>query len=64
MKWYRNLYVSNSIGDKANRIKWKINHNAGTISVYVIAFASNSQNLLDIPKTAFPAARKATYIHI
>ena len=48
MKWYRNLYVSNSIGDKANRIKWKINHNAGTISVYVIAFASNSQNLLDI----------------
>ena len=48
MKWYRNLYVSDSIGDKANRIKWKINHNAGTISVYVIAFASNSQNLLDI----------------
>ena len=48
MKWYRNLYVSNSIGDKATRIKRKINHNAGTISVYVIAFASNSQNLLDI----------------
>lgn len=48
MKWYRKLYVSESIGDKAGRIKWKINHNAGTASVYVIAFASNPDNLLDI----------------
>ena len=48
MKWYRKLYVSESIGDKAGRIKWKINHNAGTVSVYVIAFASNPDNLLDI----------------
>ena len=48
MKWYEDLYVSDSIADKANRIKWKINHHAGTISVYVIAFASNPQNLLDI----------------
>ena len=31
-----------------NRIKWKINHHAGTVSIYVIAFASNRQNLLDI----------------
>lgn len=48
MKWYHDLYVGDSIADKANRIKWKINHNAGTVSVYVIAFASNRQNLLDI----------------
>ena len=48
MKWYRKLYVSESIGDKAGHIKWKINHNAGTASVYVIAFASNPDNLLDI----------------
>ena len=48
MKWYRKLYVSESIGDKAGRIKWKINHNAGTVSVHVIAFASNPDNLLDI----------------
>lgn len=48
MKWYRNLYVGDSIADKAKRIKWKINHNAGTVSVYVIAFASNHENLLDI----------------
>ena len=48
MKWYHDLYVGDSIADRANRIKWKINHNAGTVSVYVIAFASNSKNLLDI----------------
>ena len=48
MKWYGDLYVGDSIEGKANRIKWKINHRAGTVSVYVIAFASNRQNLLDI----------------
>ena len=51
MKWYRKLYVSEAIGNKAGRIKWKSNHNAGTISVYVIAFASNPDNLLDIIPT-------------
>ena len=48
MKWYHDLYVGDSIGNQVNRIKWKINHNAGTVSVYVIAFASNDRNLLDI----------------
>ena len=48
MKWLKNLYVSESIGDKANRIKWKIEHNAGTVRVYLITFASNPDNLLDI----------------
>lgn len=47
MKWYDNLYVSESIKD-AGKIKWRIMHNAGTIDIYVITFASNSQNLLDI----------------
>lgn len=48
MEWYRNLYASDSVAHKVNRIKWKINHNAGTVSVYVIAFPSNPKNLLDI----------------
>lgn len=48
MKWLKDLYVSESIGDKANRIKWKIEHNAGTVRVYLITFASNPDNLLDI----------------
>lgn len=48
MKWYDNLYVGDSIAEKADRIKWKIDHNAGTVSIYVITFASNPDNLLDI----------------
>ena len=48
MEWYRNLYASDSVAHKVNRIKWKINHNAGTVFVYVIAFSSNRKNLLDI----------------
>ena len=48
MKWYKNLYVGESIRHKTNKIKWKINHNAGQISIYVIAIASNPQNILDI----------------
>ena len=48
MKWYNNLYVGESIRHKADKIKWKIRHNAGQIDIYVIAIASNPQNLLDI----------------
>ena len=52
MKWYSDLYISDSIGKKANKIKWKINHSAGTLDTYVIAFPSNPDNLLDmIPTT-------------
>ena len=45
---YENLYVGESIRHKADKIKWKIRHNAGQIDIYVIAIASNPQNLLDI----------------
>ena len=48
MKWLKQLYVGESISGKEHRLKWKINHNAGTINVYVIAFASNKVNLLDV----------------
>lgn len=48
MRWYDRLYVGESIAAKAGRIKWKISHNAGTVSIYVIALASNPDNLLDI----------------
>lgn len=48
MKWYKDLYVGESIVHKTNRIKWKIRHNAGQINIYVIALASNEENLLDI----------------
>ena len=48
MKWYKDLYVGESIADKVDRIKWKINHNAGTIRIHVITLASNPKNMLDI----------------
>ena len=47
MKWYEKLYIGESVKN-AKKIKWKINHNAGTPGIYVIAFASNPDNLLDI----------------
>ena len=40
--------ISESIGKNVNKIKWKINHNVGTFDIYVISFASNKDNLLDI----------------
>ena len=48
MKWYDPLYVGESISGKENRFKWKIEHNRLTLSIYVIAFASNPDNLLDL----------------
>lgn len=51
MKWYEKLYVGESIKGKEKKIKWKINHNAGLFSVYVISLASNPNNLLDIIHT-------------
>lgn len=48
MTWYDELYVGESIIHKTKKIKWKICHNAGQIGIYVIAFASNENNLLDI----------------
>lgn len=48
MVWYEDLYVGMSIVHKTKRIKWKIRHNAGQVNIYVITFASNEQNLLDI----------------
>lgn len=48
MIWYERLYVGESIIHKTKKIKWKICHNAGQLNIYVIALASNRQNLLDI----------------
>ena len=48
MKWYKDLYVGESIQHKTEIIKWKIKHNAGQINIFVITIASNPKNLLDI----------------
>lgn len=51
MKWYKNLYVGESIEHKKKKVIWKIKHNAGMLHTYVITFPSNPDNLLDIIPT-------------
>ena len=48
MIWYKEFYAGESIGDKKEKVKWKILHNAGQLDIYVIALSSNPANLLDI----------------
>ena len=48
MKWLKQLYVGESISGREQKLKWKINRNVGTFDIYVISFASNKENLLDI----------------
>ena len=51
MKWYKNLYVGESIEHKKKKVIWKIKHSAGMLHTYVITFPSNPYNLLDIIPT-------------
>ena len=39
MKFYRHLYVSDSIRN-LEKVKWKLRHNAGQITIYIIALAN------------------------
>ncbi|MCI5621502.1 MAG: hypothetical protein MR355_08105 [Lachnospiraceae bacterium] len=48
MHWYDKLYVGESIQKGADRLRWKIEHRAGTIDIYLLTFPSNRENLLDI----------------
>ena len=75
MTWYDELYVGESIVHKTKRVKWKIDHNAGQIGIYVIAPASNDKNLLDIipaaellqkgyPKKDLKIAGPVSYTHL
>lgn len=51
MKWYKDLFVGESVTGKIKKIKWKVEHNAGMLHTYVITFPSNSDNLLDMIPT-------------
>lgn len=48
MKWYDKLYLGEGITPKEKQIIKRIKKNQLTPDVYVIAFASNPQNLLDV----------------
>lgn len=51
MIWYDDLYLSQNIETKAEKLKWKMEHNAGMLHMYAIALAKNSDNLLEIIDT-------------
>jgi hypothetical protein len=48
MKWYKDLYVGESIAEKSEKVKRKILRGALQVHIYVITLPSNQQNLLDI----------------
>lgn len=48
MKWYRDLYLGERVKKKAGRIRWKVEHNAGQLGIYLLTLPANKHNLLDI----------------
>ena len=48
MIWYDDLYLSENIEKKADKIKWKITHNAGMLHMYVISLPQNNDSLLEL----------------
>lgn len=51
MIWYENLYIGESIpkkNGKIKRLKWKIDHNAGLLNIYIIVLCRCGDNLLEI----------------
>lgn len=51
MIWYENLYIGESIPKKdakIRRIKWKIDHNAGLLNIYMIVLCRYPSGLLEI----------------
>ncbi len=51
MIWYENLYIGESIpkkNGKIKRLKWKINHNAKLVGIYLITLCQYGDNLLEI----------------
>ncbi len=51
MIWYENLYIGERIpkkNAKIKRLKWKIDHNAGLVNIYIIVLCRYGTNLLEI----------------
>lgn len=44
IRFYKNLYVSEGISNP-NKVKWKLRHNAGQFSIYVITPAAGDDEL-------------------
>ena len=48
LNWYKKLYVGDNAKKKKRQLMFKINAGAGVFDVYLITFACNSQNQLEI----------------
>ncbi len=48
MLFYHDLYISDQYAEKKDKIIWKLKHHAGMAGAYVIALASNGEDLFDI----------------
>lgn len=48
MKFYRQLYCSDTLKKRQRRIIWKIKHNAGQASIYVVALSPKEGEQLEI----------------
>ena len=48
MQWAEHLYLSEKTAAKKDRIIKKANRGIGMVSIYLIALASNPENLFDI----------------
>lgn len=46
MRWHNNLYVRSI--KSVERVKWKIEHKAGLVEVYVITLSRRKGSLLEI----------------
>lgn len=48
MEWYRELYVSEELRKEIPKIKRKLNHRKLQRNLFLVTYASNPANLLDI----------------
>ena len=48
MKWYKDLYLGESLGESALRVIHQVKSGKFMPDIYVITFASNPDNMLDI----------------
>jgi len=48
MRWAENIYLSEKLAPKRDKIIRKANRGAGMVSIYFVALASNPENLFDI----------------
>ncbi len=51
LNWYKKLYVGDNAKKKKRQLMFKINAGAGVFDVYLITFACNPQNQLEIFST-------------